>query len=267
MIEARDTGAPQAASAERGRDFWPEEGGKPARRLPPPKVLFGAAGVLVAVVLAAVAAVVLTGGEEKRKPAPAALLPVAYTPDHEVEGMTRIAQRTTDPRPLGQGEVFGADAKSVTTGKYTFTLAGSDVSADCKAVTWGDRLHADLAAQGCTQVLRGSYVGSDKRYLGQFAVFNMKDVAGARQVLRAIDPQTKAGFVLPLNPKGAPAFGAGFSAAYAKAMGHYAVVTWVQRAGGGQPGSLNEVIEASLPVEKPADFVWGRIEMAGGKAR
>ncbi|MFC9974082.1 hypothetical protein ACFVH6_24595 [Spirillospora sp. NPDC127200] len=266
MIEARDTGAPQAASADRGRDFWPEEGGKPARRLPPPKVLFGAAGALVAVVLAAVAAVVLTGGEEK-KPAAAPLLPVAYTPDHEVEGMARIAQRSADPRPLAPGEVFGADAKSVSTGKYAFTLAGTDVSTDCKAVTWGDRLHADLAAQGCTQVLRGAYVSSDKRHLGQFAVLNMKDLAGARQVLRVMDPQTKAGFVLPLNPKGAPAFGAGFSAAYAKAMGHYAVVTWVQRAGGAQPGSLNEVIEASLPVEKPADFVWGRIEMAGGKAR
>jgi hypothetical protein len=45
------------------------------------------------------------------------------------------------------------------------------------------------------------------------------------------------------------------------------IKTWVQRAGGGQPASLNEMIDVSLAIEKPADFVWGRAELADGVQR
>lgn len=274
MIEARDTGGPQAPRQNGGRDFWPEEdkpGRKSSGRSPGPRLLIGAAAA-VAVVLAAVAGVVLlTGGDDDGKAAAtgtgngAQVLPTAYTPQMGDQAMVKLAQRSADPRPITQGEAFPSDVKTVTYQKYSFTLAGSQLSSDCKAVTWGPRFQADLARYGCTQVARGAYVSQDKRHVGQFATFNLVSKDGAEQVVRDLDPSTKAGFVLPLTAPGVPEFGSGFSAAYAQAYGHYVVVTWVQRAGGAQPASLNEMIDASLAIEKPADFVWGRLELIDGR--
>ncbi|MDL4770951.1 hypothetical protein [Actinomadura xylanilytica] len=266
MIEARDTGSSQADRQDGGQDFWPED--KPGResggKRPGGKLLiYGAAAV--AVVIAAVVAgmVLMTGGDDDEAPAGKTgngkqALPTAYTPDYDGDGMSKIARRAADQRPVTEGEAFTADAKTVKSGKFTFGLAGSQVSGDCKAVTWGQRLQADLARHGCTQIVRGAYVSPDKKYAGQFFLINMENEDGVHQVLRDLDRDSGAGFVLPLTAPGAPAFGSGFSAAYAKTFGHYAVVTWVQRAGGAQPASLNEMIDASLAIEKPADFVWGR---------
>ncbi|MFI0445249.1 hypothetical protein [Actinomadura sp. 6N118] len=264
MIEARDTQAKGAKDGTGVRDFWPDD--KPASRGPKPKLLFGAAAVLVVVVLAVVAAVVLTGGDDDGTKAAGTsngpgVLPVAYTPQMADKALVKLAKRTADPRPVTQGEAFPADAKTVKYRTYAFSLATSQVSADCKSVTWGQRLQGDLAEHGCTQVARGSYVSPDKRYLGQVAVLNMVDEDGAEQIVRDLDPATNAGFVLPLNAAGEPAFGKGFSAAYSQVYGHYVILTWVQRAGGAQPASLNEMIDASLAIEKPADFVWGRLEL------
>ncbi|MFD0532709.1 hypothetical protein ACFQY7_01820 [Actinomadura luteofluorescens] len=60
-------------------------------------------------------------------------------------------------------------------------------------------------------------------------MINLVSEEGVKQVLRDLDPATGAGWVSPLQPKGTPAFGPGFSAAYTKTYGHYAVVTWVER--------------------------------------
>ncbi|GAA2580073.1 hypothetical protein SMC26_34890 [Actinomadura fulvescens] len=266
MIEARDT---EARSGTGGRDFWPAD--KPGSRGPKPKLLFGAAAALLAVVLAVVAAVVLTGGDDGAEKATAGtsngpgVLPVAYTPQMADKAMIKLARRAADPRPVTQGEAFPADTKTVKYRTYAFTLAASQVSADCKSVTWGQRLQGDLAKYGCTQIVRGSYVSQDKRHLGQIAVLNLVSQDGAEQIVRDLDPATNAGFVLPLNATGEPAFGKGFSAAYSQVHGHYVIITWVQRAGGGQPASLNEMIDASLAIEKPADFVWGRLELIPGR--
>ncbi|MBW8481084.1 hypothetical protein [Actinomadura parmotrematis] len=256
MIEARDTGRPRPPAAGGGR----------SRRGPGPKLLIGAA-VLVVVLVAAVAAVLLAGGDDEKSAADAPsngarLLPVAYTPDYDGQGLGKIAKRSADARPFTADEVFGADARTLKGGGYTYALKGSQVSGDCKAATWGARLQGELAKYGCTQVGRGAYVSADGRYIGQFAVLNMADQAGVQQILRTLDPATGAGFVLPLQAAGAPAFAKGFSAAYARTFGHYAVVSWVQRAGGANPANLNEAIKASLPIENPADFVWARLQMA-----
>jgi hypothetical protein len=265
VIEARDT------QAKGGADFWPED--KPRDRDPRSRstLLFVAAGVVVVVAIVAVVAVVLTGGGgdgDKKQGAVAdngtRALPTAYTPQLAEKTMAKLAQRTADARPVTEGEAFPADAKLVKYRKFAFSLAATNLSADCKAVTWGERLQGDLARYGCTQVMRGSYVSQDKSHVGQYIAINLANQDGANQVIRDLDPATAAGFVLPLKAPGAPAFGPGFSAAYGQAYGHYAVVTWVQRAGGAQPASLNEMIDASLAIDKPTDFVWGRLEMADG---
>ncbi|WP_165495076.1 hypothetical protein [Actinomadura roseirufa] len=263
MIEARDTGSPETAPAK-GKDFWPADAGKPARRrLPSPKVLYGAGAVVAAAVIAVAAVLVLGGGDDEGGSAKT-IAPTAYTPDFGGEGFAKIASRDADKRPVTEAEALSGDAKTLTSGKYSFRLAASNLTSDCKSASWGARLQGDLAKFGCSQLLRGAYVSSDKKYVGQFIVINLVSEEGVKQIQRDLDRATGAGWVKPLNPPGVPRFGAGFSAAYARTYGHYAVVTWVERAGGAQPASLNEMIDVSLVIEKPADFVWGRVDLSGG---
>ena len=224
----------------------------------------------VLAVAGAAAFFLLRGDDEESSAAPgngARLTPVAYTPQMADKDMAKLAQRSADQRPITQGEAFPADVKTVGYQKYSFTLAASQLSGDCKAVTWGQRLQADLAKYQCTQIARGAYVSQDRRHVGQFIAINLVSQEGAQQIVRDLDPATGSGFVYPLTAPGTPDFHSGFSAAYAQAYGHYVIVTWVQRAGGAQPASLNEMIDASLAIEKPADFVWGRLELADGTTR
>ncbi|MFI0484468.1 hypothetical protein [Actinomadura sp. 9N215] len=259
MIEARDTGSRKTPRRGRGRDFWPDDD-KPGRRLPSPKLLYAAAAALVAVVVAVVAVMALTGGGTEGGAAPKEVLPTAYTPDYNGEGFRQIAERSADGRAITEGEAFSA--KSLKSGGYTFALAASDLKSDCKAATWGARLQGDLAKFGCNQVARAAYVSADKKHVGHFIVINLVGVEGVKQILRDLDPRTKAGWPTLLKAPGVPATGAGFSAAYAKTYGHYAVLTLVERAGGQQPGSLNEMIDVSLVIENAADFLYGRLDLA-----
>ena len=258
MIEASDTGSSQDAEEGRKRDFWPAD--KPGRKLPGPKLLYGAGAALVAVIVAVVAVLVLTGGDD----APAAKTPVptAYTPDFNGEGFAEIADRSADSRAITEGEA--ASAKELKAGAYSFKLAESDVTGDCKAATWGARLQGDLAKFGCSQIVRSAYVSHDKKHVGQFIVINMKSAEGVQQILRDLQRETDAGWVTPLQAPDTPAFGSGVSAAYAKTYGHYAVITWVERAGGDKSATLNELIDVSLVIEGAADFLYGRLDLASG---
>ncbi|XVQ13874.1 hypothetical protein ACQP1W_15435 [Spirillospora sp. CA-255316] len=274
MIEARDTGASQASRPKGGQDLRPEDRGGPRRRAKSSgsrtPVIIVAAVVVVLAVAGAAGFFLLGGDEDKAAAGPgngARLTPVAYTPQMADKDMVKLAQRTADQRPITQGEAFPADVKTVAYQKYSFSLAASQLSGDCKAVTWGQRLQGDLAKYQCSQIARGAYVSQDRKHLGQFVAINLASQEGAEQIVRDLDPATGAGFVYPLTAPGTPDFHSGFSAAYAQAYGHYAIVTWVQRAGGVQPASLNEMIDASLAIEKPADFVWGRLELVDGTPR
>jgi hypothetical protein len=107
-------------------------------------------------------------------------------------------------------------------------------------------------------------VTQDKKYLGQFVAMNLEQLQGAEQIVRDLDPASNAGFVSPLTAAGAENFGSGFSAAYSQSFGHYVVISWVERAGGAQPQTMNELLDASIAIERADDFVWERLVLAGG---
>ena len=255
-----DTTSPLAKRLDDDDEFWPAERGGPSRRT----VLIGVA-VALAVVIAVVVFVVLRSGGGKTEGAPAGEHPVptTYVPSNADPGTNKLNLRSADQRPLTEGEVFG-DVKTVGYRTYTFNLAGSAVSGDCRAGSWGPRLQADLQRYGCTQLVRGAYLSADKRYVGQFFALNLDRAEGAQQIVRDLDRQTGAGFLNPLPAPGVQGFGGGFSAAYAEPMGHYVVMSWVQRKGGGRPDSLNQMIDASLAIGKAGNFAWGRLVLVGG---
>jgi hypothetical protein len=244
---------------------------QPSRRRRAPRrsnrnvLILGGAAVAVLLVVAVVAVVTMTGGggDKSKAAASVRVLPKVYVNTPANSLVKKLNLRSKDKRPLNQGEVFGDQAKTVKHGSYAFTLVGSSLT-DCAAPAWGQQLQGDLRKYGCSQLARGAYVSQDKKYLGQFIAFNMEQLQGAEQIVRDLDPNSGAGFVSPLTPKGADNFGGGFSAAYSQSFGHYVVISWVERAGGAQPQTMNELLDASIAIERADDFVWERLVLAGG---
>lgn len=241
-------------------DFWPAERGGPSRRT----VVIGGAVTLVAVIVAIVVVVLRSGdGETVGALAGDRPVPTTYVATAADQGTAKLGLRSTDQRPLTEGEVFG-DVKTVSYRKFTFNLVGAAVSSDCRTATWGQRLQADLQRYGCSQLVRGAFVSADKQYVGQFFALNLDRGEGAQQIVRDLDNVVGAGFLSPLPAPGLENFGGGFSAAYAEPLGHYVIMSWVQRTGGVRPASLNEMIDASLAIGKAGDFAWQRLSLAGG---
>jgi hypothetical protein len=239
-------------------DFWPEGESRLSRKV----LLIGAAIVVVILIVVAVVVVSLTGGggQAAEKGLATPTVWVGTTAD---DGTAKLNLRSADQRALNEGEVFG-NVKTVSHGKFTFNLVGSRISTDCMVVSWGKKLQDDLRKYGCTQFARGAYLSTDKRHVGQFIAINLDRLEGADQIVRDLDPHNSAGFIRPLTAPGVDTFGGGFSAAYGQPYGHYAIISWVQRNGGGRPDSMNELLDASVAIEGANDFVWQRLVLAGG---
>ncbi len=228
-------------------------------------LIIGGAVVAVIVVIAVVAVVTTGGGDggKTQAAAEARVQPKIYVNTPANSLVKKLNERSSDKRPLNKGEIFNDQTKTVKHGTYTFKLVGSALSA-CATATWGQELQNDLHKYGCSQVARGAYLSTDNKYVGQFVAMNMDKLAGAEQIVRDLDPNSSAGFVSPLPAAGAGKFGGGFSAAYSQSFGHYVVISWVERAGGAQPRTMNELLDASIAIERADDFVWERLVLVGG---
>jgi hypothetical protein len=241
-------------------DFWPAERLGPSARA----LLIGGATALVAMIVAVVVFVLRSGDEETvGAPAGDRPVPTTYVGTGADQGTAKLGQRSADQRPLTEGEVFG-DVATVSYRTYQFKLVGKAVSSDCLTATWGQRLQADLRRYGCSQLARGAFVSADGKHVAQFFAFNLDRAEGAQQIVRDLDTTVGAGFVTPLPARGTENFGGGFSAAYAEPLGHYVIMSWVQRKGGVRPDTLNEMIDASLAVGRAGDFAWQRLSLVGG---
>lgn len=218
----------------------------------PPVAFFVAAGVvLLAAVVAGV--VVLTGGghhgpEPSGPPgAEEGPIPSAYSQAASTSAFDKIATRTADAKPLTDHEAFSPKTITDADSKATLKLTASKLDPGCVAAIWGSRLAMALQRGGCTQATRAVY--TDQKFATMVTVFNLADVRSADQVVATVDPRSGNGF--PLAPKGGPAFGQGFSCARGVAMGHYAVITWVQHADGSgdeqDPALLSLLVTTGRP--------------------
>ncbi|GAA3445854.1 hypothetical protein [Planomonospora venezuelensis] len=135
-----------------------------------------------------------------------------------------IATRELDPEPLTVAEIFPAE--EIASGGTTMASKGTEALADCAEAVWGG---AQAAVAGCSQALRAHYLTSDGRVWGQFLIFNLADSAAADRFVAALKD---GGFVRPApgTPEG---LDASRSWAQARALGHYATVSWVAPVGAG----------------------------------
>lgn len=192
---------------------------------------FAAAGVLV-LVAALVAGLLLVlkndgnGSAEVGDVPATGPLPSAYSRASSTDVFGPINKRSTDRKPLTAAEVFHPKTISVTAAKAKLKLSASKLDGTCGAAVWGRQLAEGLQRWGCTQVTRGMY--ADKEFTAMVTIFNLASVKGADQLVDTVDPRSANGFPRPLSG----GFGRAFSTARGLAMGHYALISWVQRADG-----------------------------------
>jgi hypothetical protein len=170
-----------------------------------------------------------------------------------------------DSKPLALSEVFGDDgAKSEkdTLDSTFFNLQGTGrLDTDCAGTVWGPALKTALGGYGCTQVVRAAYVSTDQRWVGQLAVFNLRDVTSANALLQDLDPKGNRGFFLPVSgPAPVDRFGRGSTGAESGAYGHFVVVGWAGHADGSQGSSYGtDTISPSSTVQEAGkEFLFHR---------
>jgi hypothetical protein len=133
------------------------------------------------------------------------------------------------------------------------------VDTDCAQAIWGVTAGGELRKSACNQAVRGIYSDEKKGYAALIAIFNMAHSVDAGRFVHAITPGSGAGFVRPL-PEAAPLarFGQGFGMARGAAMGHYAVVVWVQRLDG-TGDAKDQGLISLLVTAGNAPAIYGRV--------
>ncbi|WP_067462734.1 hypothetical protein [Actinomadura macra] len=239
---------------------------------------FWAAGALGAVVMVALGAgVLLQGGDDSvAGRAPAVVLgsaassgpsPTSYSSSPTSEAYAGIAARTADPAPLTVEEAFPSSAERVIVpdSGVTLRLRSKRVERDCTAAVWGATVAGDLRRGGCAQVARGIYADTKRGYGLAVAVFNLTGSADADRFVDLLDHTRGGGFVRPLEaPAPLASFGRDFGMARGLAMGHFAVVSWVQRLDG-RGDERDETLLSMLIEGGKAPAVLGRAARASGR--
>lgn len=236
MAGSRDAARTAGAMPGRPRRRPPRAPGAAAGSRRPgaaPVMFFGAAALLVVGLVAAVVVVGLDGGERSAprstvgRPDEDGVVPSTYSSAPSTAAFGAIDRRTADAAPLTGEEVFPARSRSLAgpAGKGKLTLRDQRLDADCAEAVWGVTVGEALREGGCTQAARGAYSGGGHGMT--VAIFNMAGAEDANRLVTVLGQSGGGGFVKPLGD-----FGQGFSMARGLAMGHYAVVGWVQRLDG-----------------------------------
>jgi hypothetical protein len=134
-----------------------------------------------------------------------------------------IASRATDPVPLTLAELFPA---RFTDGTITYTRTVQKARAHCAGALIGSALAAAVSHAGCTQLMRASYLSSNK-LMGTIGVLNLAAADAAEKAGKAAGP---ADFIAQLPAARGPTKrltkGTGVEAAEVK--GHYLVLVWAE---------------------------------------
>jgi hypothetical protein len=253
-VDGPETDEADGGAAKRGR----QRRTSGQRRLPP-VAYFVAAGVVVLVAVVAIAATAFLSGDGEHRSAGTSSarivknvpgsgpVPTAYSQAASTPAFGAISAQSKDHAPLTSAEVFGDKKIDDADAKAGLRLTASKLDSRCTAAVWGPRLAGQLLQGRCTQVARAQY--TDKHFAALVTIFNLADARGADQVVATADPRAANGF--PLVPPGAAAMGQSFGTARGVAMGHYAVITWVQRTDGSgdesDPALLSLLVSTGRP--------------------
>jgi len=126
--------------------------------------------------------------------------------------------------PLTVGQLFPAKFAS---GGESGTLAVSKSGTRCSHEVFGSKLAAAIRKAKCTQVLRASYLSTDRKIMATVGVLNLADVTAAEKAGKAAGATE---FIKQLPSRHGPtrnlAKGTGIEVAEVK--GHYLILIWTE---------------------------------------
>jgi hypothetical protein len=192
------------------------------------------AGMLLAPVLIVL---VVAGGyvylSGKHSPAPShpstapshpTAAPSSPSPGPTLGPWKHIESRSQDPVPLTVSQLFPDKfARDGASG----TLAVSKSGTRCSRAVFGSKLAAAIHKAKCTQVLRASYLSTDRKIMATVGVLNLADVTAAEKAGKAAGATE---FIKQLPSRHGPtrnlAKGTGIEVAEVK--GHYLILIWTE---------------------------------------
>jgi hypothetical protein len=239
---------------------------RPRARRRPGRVLLAVA--LAVAVIAGSAGYLWFSGRRHGAPAAAQHQPTprsdptpSTSPSLGVSG--HIVSRTSDPVPLTLAELFPAKFSDA---GITYTRTVQKARTHCAQALIGSGLTSAVSHAGCSQVMRASYLSSNK-LMGTIGVLNLSTFAAAKKAGKAAGT---ADFIAQLPAARGPTKrltkGTGVEAAEVK--GHYLVLVWAEFANLRAPKSaaqrreleafISALIQKSANVSLAVRMVTGR---------
>jgi hypothetical protein len=189
------------------------------------------AGMLLApvlVVLMVVAGYIYLSGKHSPAPshpaAPSHSAAPSSSPSPTLGPWKHIESRSQDPVPLAVSQVFPAKfARDGASG----TLAVSKSGTRCSRAVFGSKLAAAIRKAKCTQVLRASYLSTDRKIMATVGVLNLADVTGAEKAGKAAGATQ---FIKQLPSRHGPTrnIAKGTGIVVAEVKGHYLILIWTE---------------------------------------
>lgn len=176
-----------------------------------------------------------------------------------------IADRAKDTQPLTAKEVFGQKAL-VGEKKLSLRLVSRKLDADCSAALWGEDLIGQVTDAECTQAARGLYLSSDRRYVGQYTLLNLRDGESAAELVESLETLHRGGWTLPLESAKAAFPAGGYTEAGAYALGHYVGLVWIGRVDGAEPTARDDYVALALTLRGAEKAVYRRVVAITGPA-
>jgi hypothetical protein len=185
----------------------------------------------VLAVLVVVAGYVYLSGKHSPAPAhpaapsqPTTVPSSSPSPSPTLGRWQHIESRSQDTVPLTAGQLFPAKfASGGTTGKLAVSKSGTR----CSHEVFGSKLAAAIRKAKCTQVLRASYLSTDRKIMATVGVLNLADVTAAEKAGKTAGATE---FIKQLPSRHGPtrnlAKGTGIEVAEVK--GHYLILIWTE---------------------------------------
>ena len=142
-----------------------------------------------------------------------------------------ITSQAVDSQPLSAHELYPA---RFTDGGSTGTRTVERTNTKCTNAVIGSALQAAVRKGGCTQVVRASYLSSNRKVMATIGVLNLSDVAAAEKAGKA---SGAAQFIRQLPGPHGPTrnLTRGTGIEVAEIKGHYLILVWTEFANLGAP--------------------------------
>jgi hypothetical protein len=213
-------------------------GGDPATRRggglgrPSHRTLIGLLMAPVVVVILVVAVIVYLGTRPVSTAGSAAEASNPAAPPTPTLGpWQHITSQAIDSQPLSTHELYPA---RFTEGGSTGTRTVERTNTRCTNAVIGSALQAAVRKGGCTQVVRASYLSSNRKVMATIGVLNLSDVAAAEKAGKA---SGAAQFIRQLPGPHGPTrnLTKGTGIEVAEIKGHYLILIWTEFANLGAP--------------------------------